>query len=318
MDSAREGEAPEAAPLTRVVVRAPAKLNLQLAVGPLGQDGFHPLATVFHAVSLFDEVVAERRAEGGGPVVTVVGEGLADVPLDSSNLAWRAAEALAGEFGAAPDVALTIRKGIPVAGGMAGGSADAAAALVSCARLWGLSADRADLLRVAARLGSDVPFPLLGGTAVGTGRGDRLTPALTSGSFHWVFALSEQGLSTPAVYRRFDELNAGRQVAAPTVDERVMTAVRSGDVRALAAALSNDLQPAALSLRPALQGLLDIGADAGALAGLVSGSGPTVAFLVGDADAAMNLTVALSTSGMCRAVRYAEGPAPGARVVEAA
>ena len=302
----------------RVTVRAPGKVNLQLTVGAPAADGFHPVATVFQAVSLFDDISAEATPEGSGITLDVVGEGVDEVPLDESNLAWRAAAALAAEHALPTDVHLTIRKGIPVAGGMAGGSADAAATLVACAALWELPTDRASLHAIAAALGSDVPFPLLGGTAIGTNRGDELTPALSTGTFHWVFALSERGLSTPAVYRRCDDLRGGTAQPPPRIDQRLMAALRAGDVAALAKALSNDLQAAALSLRPDLAALLDLGLDAGALAGLISGSGPTAAFLVSGEDAALDLTVSLSSSGMCRAVRYASGPAPGARIIDQA
>ncbi len=298
-------------------MRVPAKVNLQLSVGAIGADGYHPLTTVFQAVSLFDVVTATAAAPGAGISVVVRGEDVRDVPLGADNLAARAAAVLARELGVAPDVSLQISKGIPVAGGMAGGSADAAGALVACAELWGGAASREMLMTVAAQLGSDVPFLLLGGTAIGTGRGDRLTPVLAMGRHQWVFATAYQGLATPSVYQRFDELSvaAGTPVPAPRVDERVIAALRSGDSRALGAALTNDLQTSAISLRPSLAALIEAGTAAGAHGALVCGSGPTVAFLVADVDAAMALTMALSPSGLCRALRRAEGPVGGARVI---
>ncbi|MFF4773835.1 4-(cytidine 5'-diphospho)-2-C-methyl-D-erythritol kinase [Microtetraspora fusca] len=307
----------------RVTVRVPAKVNLQLAVGPLRDDGYHDLVNVFHAVSLFDEVTATEPAAAGTFTVRVEGEAASQVPADATNLATRAAEALAkhaGQIGADGrpyGVDLLIRKAIPVAGGMAGGSADAAAALLACDALWGLGLPREELMEIGAGIGSDVPFALLGGTAVGTGRGERLTPVPATGAFHWVFALADGGLSTPRVYGECDRIRAeaGEEVAWPTADEALMAALRAGDARALGAALANDLEPAALALRPSLARTLDVGRDAGALGAIVSGSGPTCAFLAASADHARELSAALTAAGVCRAAVTAEGPVPGAEIV---
>lgn len=298
-----------------VSVRVPAKVNLQLAVGALRSDGYHDLVTVFQAVSLYDVVDAEAGRPGGGVVLTVEGDGAESLPTDASNLAARAAAALAEVAGVDPDVRLHLRKGIPVAGGMAGGSADAAGALVACDALWRTGLGRADLVGLAASLGADVPFGLVGGTAVGLGTGTRLTPALARGRFHWVFALADGGLSTPAVYAECDRRRAGTYPPEPAVSEPLMAALRAGDPGALGRALVNDLQPAAVALRPALQRTLDAGEELGALGALVSGSGPTCAFLARDAEHALDLAVALSSAGVCRTVRRAEGPVAGARVV---
>jgi 4-diphosphocytidyl-2-C-methyl-D-erythritol kinase len=294
-----------------VTVRVPAKVNLHLGVGPLRPDGYHELVTVFHAVDLFDEVQATPASELS---VGVVGEGAADVPTDSGNLAWRAAALLAEHAGVDPEVRLEISKAIPVAGGMAGGSADGAAALVACAELWGVS--RAELPDLAAQLGSDVAFPLLGGTALGTGRGEVLAPALTTGSLHWVFALADQGISTSAAYRELDRQRAAGSAPPPSLDAAAMLeALRAGSTERVAAVLTNDLEPAALALAPALRRTLDAGRDLGALAGIVSGSGPTCAFLCPDAGAAVKLAAALAAEDVCRTTRVAAGPAPGATVV---
>lgn len=295
-----------------VAVRAPAKVNLALSVGPGRADGYHELATVYQAVSLYDEVIATPSET---LEVVVEGEQAAAVPLGRANLAHRAVTLLARQVGVAPGVRLVIRKGIPVAGGMAGGSTDAAAALVACDALWGLGLDRDKLLSLAGRLGSDVPFCLVGGTAIGTGRGERLTPALGRGRFHWVFALAEDGLATPDVFAEFDRLHAGRDVPAPRVRPGLMQALRSGDAQALGDELVNDLQEAACSLRPALVQTLEVGLDHGALGAVVSGSGPTVAFLVDGVEAGLEVAVALSASQVCRGVRRAQGPVPGARVL---
>jgi 4-diphosphocytidyl-2-C-methyl-D-erythritol kinase len=296
-----------------VTVRVPAKVNLQLAVGAPRADGYHDVASVFQAVSVHDTVTA---ASAAGLTLTVEGEGRGEVPQDGSNLAVRAVVLLAERAGVPPDVHLHIRKEIPVAGGMAGGSADAAAALVACDALWQAGLDRAAMHALAAELGSDVPFALVGGTAVGLGRGERLTPALARGRFEWVLALAEGGLATPRVYAETDRLRAGRPLPEPRPSERLMAALRSGDARALGRALHNDLQPAACSLRPLLRMTLGVGEEYGALGAVVSGSGPTCAFLVRDAEHGLDLAVALTASGTCRGVRRAHGPVPGARVVE--
>ena len=300
-----------------VSVRVPAKLNLDLSVGPVRPDGFHELATVYQALSLFDELEVSERGDGRGLRLSVGGRETAGVPTGPDNLAWRAAELAAEAYGRVPDLSITIDKGIPVAGGMAGGSADAAGVLRACAQLWDPSGEaEPELGDLAARLGSDVPFALLGGTAVGSGRGETVTSAMGSGKFHWVLALSEGQLSTPAVYRKLDEIRGSGATPRPAVRPEVLLAVRSGDAHALGRALRNDLQPAACALMPVLEMLLALGPEHGAPGALVSGSGPTCAFLVADQDSALELAVALSASGLCRAVRRAVGPVPGASVVD--
>lgn len=300
-----------------VCVLAPAKTNLALCIGALRPDGYHEAATVFQAVSLYDEVEVRRRSAGSGIRVSVTGRDADQVPTDETNLAWRAAQLIADELEIEPDVEIRITKNIPVAGGMAGGSADAAATLMACDVLWrgGLTRERLDSL--AAQLGSDVPFPLFGGTAIGTGRGENLTSAMSRGTYHWVFALAERGLSTPRVYAEFDRLKAGSTIAAPEVPAAVMEALLAGDPVRLGQALHNDLQGAAVSMRPELDMLLQVGRDAGALGGIVSGSGPTVAFLVADEEAALDLSVSLAASGLCSDSVRAEGPVTGARLKDA-
>ena len=315
--------------VTGVTVRVPAKLNLQLAVGPPRADGYHDLVTVFHAVSLFDEVTV-RTAEQDG--VSVSGEGADRVPEDSGQpgAAGRGRAARGGTASRPPrgGVHIRIAKRIPVAAGLAGGSADAAAALVACNELWGAGASQPQLLEIAARVGSDVAFALLGGTAVGRGRGERLTPALAPATpYHWVLAFADGQLSTPAVYAALDRLRAAeaadpaappRSAGEPALDAALMSALRSGDARQLGRALSNDLQPAALSLFPALRKTLAAGLELGALGALVSGSGPTCLFLAASADRALDLAASLSGAGVCRSVARATGPVPGAAVVPAA
>ncbi|MGY4977367.1 4-(cytidine 5'-diphospho)-2-C-methyl-D-erythritol kinase [Streptomyces sp. 900105755] len=294
-----------------VTVRVPAKVNVQLAVGAARPDGFHDLANVFLAVGLYDEVTVTPADE---LTVTCEGPDAAEVPLDRTNLAARAALALAARRGIEPAVHIHIAKDIPVAGGMAGGSADGAGALLACNELWQAGASRAELLAICADLGSDVPFSLVGGAALGIGRGEQLTVLETGGTFHWVFAMAGRGLSTPAVFREFDRLAQGRDIPEPVASAELLQALAKGDADALATAVSNDLQPAALSLFPELGDTLDAGRGAGALAALVSGSGPTTAFLARDPETATKIADALRTSGTCHTVRTATSPAPGATV----
>ncbi|APY87851.1 4-(cytidine 5'-diphospho)-2-C-methyl-D-erythritol kinase [Streptomyces alfalfae] len=293
-----------------VTARVPAKVNVQLAVGAARPDGFHDLANVFLAVGLYDEVTV---APADRPRITCEGPGSDQVPLDRTNLAARAADLLAERHGISGAVHIHIAKDIPVAGGMAGGSADAAGALAACDALWGTGATREELLGICAELGSDVPFSLVGGAALGTGRGEKLEPLEVGGGFHWVFAVADGGLSTPAVYREFDRLTSA--APAPEASPALLEALRKGDVEALAASVTNDLQPAALSLFPSLSETLATGTAAGALAALVSGSGPTTAFLTADAASARTVADALTASGTCRTARVAHSPAPGATLL---
>jgi 4-diphosphocytidyl-2-C-methyl-D-erythritol kinase len=301
--------------MSSVTVRAPAKINLGLSVGGPRADGFHDVATAYHAISLQDELVAAASEELSIALTTADGIPLDDVPQDSSNLAVAAALALAERAGVEPLVRLHVTKSIPVAGGMAGGSADAAAALVACDALWQTGLSRSELAELAAALGSDVPFSLVGGTALGTGRGEVLTPVLARGRFHWVVAIADGGLSTPDVYAECDRLRGGTPVPEPRVADALMAALRTGDADALGAALHNDLQAAACSLRPSLRETLETGTQAGALGSLVSGSGPSVVFLARSPEHAIDIAVALSATGTCRSVRRAHGPVAGARVV---
>ncbi|MEV5651342.1 4-(cytidine 5'-diphospho)-2-C-methyl-D-erythritol kinase [Nocardia sp. NPDC052254] len=294
-----------------VVVRAPSKVNLHLGVGDLRGDGYHELTTVFQALSLADDV---RISPAGSLAVTVQGEGAAQVPVDRTNLVWQAAVRLGHLAGRAPTVEIAIEKGIPVAGGMAGGSADAAATLVGLNQLWNLEMSRDELADVAAELGSDVPFALHGGTALGRGRGEQLLPVLSRNTFHWVLALAKDGLSTPRVFGELDRLREQGEPPRLGDPQELLQALASGDAAQLAPLLGNDLQAAALSLNPALRRTLRAGVEAGALAGIVSGSGPTCAFLCGSESAAVAVSAELAGAGVCRSVRTAAGPVPGARV----
>ena len=343
-------------------------MNLQLAVGPARAHGYHDVVTVYHAVSLFDEVTVAPAARDS---VTVTGEGAGSVPADGSNLAARAVAALLGAVGPgakdSPGLAIRISKRIPVAAGLAGGSADAAAALVACNELWRTGLSQAELCELAATVGSDVAFGLVGGTAIGVGRGERVTPALAAGTYHWVLAFAAGGLSTAEVYAACDRIRAtragqdgtstraggapgpaprpaapgraagkqaglatrpsspgkaparpravrSRAAGAPALDNRLMAALRSGSPAEVAPLLANDLEQAAISLKPELRRTLAAGMELGALAAIVSGSGPTCAYLARDARHAAALAVSLAGAGVCRTVVHVAGPVPGACV----
>jgi 4-diphosphocytidyl-2-C-methyl-D-erythritol kinase len=309
--------APEWVPTGSVTVRAPGKINLYLAVGDRRDNGYHELTTVFHAVSLVDEVTV-RSADVLSLEIT--GEGAEALPHDERNLAWQAAELMAEHVGRAPDVSIAIDKSIPVAGGMGGGSADAAAVLVALNSLWELAVPRRDLHMLAAKLGSDVPFALHGGTALGTGRGEELATVLARNTFHWVLAFADGGLSTPAVFSELDRLRISRKPdvsVPPAIGEPgpVVAALAAGDPEQLAPLLGNELQAGALSLKSELRRVLRAGVEAGALAGIVSGSGPTCTFLCRSAAAAVDVGIELSGAGVCRTVRVVSGPVHGARIV---
>jgi 4-diphosphocytidyl-2-C-methyl-D-erythritol kinase len=295
----------------QVAVRVPGKINLQLSVGPLQRDGYHELATVFQSVSLFDEITVSQIESG----IEITSDSKSNIPLDKENLACRAAEIMRKKFDIESGLAIKIKKEIPVAGGMAGGSADAGGTIVAIDSLFSLGLKRDEMERISAALGADVPFTIAGGTAIGTGRGDQIAPVLSRGSYNWVLALSTSGLSTPSVYKECDRLREGLDISKPFVSDSLLQALSHGDAKALGKALSNDLQPAACSLKPALRLILDVGLDYGALGGIVSGSGPTVAFLAENEDHALDLVVALTSSGVVGNVIRVAGPVPGARVI---
>jgi 4-diphosphocytidyl-2-C-methyl-D-erythritol kinase len=304
-----------------VTARAPAKINVHLAVGPLRDDGFHGLRTVYFAVSLVDSVTAgpaDRLRLSVSGEGTGAAEGADRVPTGRRNIVWRAAELLAEHAGVPARAHLAIAKAIPAAAGLAGGSADAAAALVALDALWGTRAARDDLVAIAAQLGSDVPFGLVGGVALGSGRGEQLSPVLARRNWHWVLGIAETGLSTPAVYGELDRLrDEGRLPVGDGVagTDPVIAALRTGPPSALAEVMANDLQAPALSLRPDLRRGLRAAQEAGALTALVSGSGPTVAALAEDEEAAVRITAQLAGEGVFRTVRAVHGPVAGARLV---
>jgi 4-diphosphocytidyl-2-C-methyl-D-erythritol kinase len=300
-----------------VHAKAPGKINVFLKVGALLPDGYHDVAIAYQAVSLYEEVRA-YPADDFSVAVTGTVE-LSRVPTDGSNIAIKAARLLARKTGYRGGAHLEIGKHVPVTGGMGGGSADAAATLLACDALWGTELPREQMLAIATELGSDVPFAFTGGTAIGTGRGDQLSPALAQGQFQWVLAVSDFGLSTPAVYSELDRHRDRHSQdifpasAQPFVDANVLQALRAGDPHQLAETLYNDLQAPALHLEPSLASILELGEENGALAGIISGSGPTIAFLTADLDNALELQIALSAARL-NVVRVT-GPVHGARLV---
>jgi 4-diphosphocytidyl-2-C-methyl-D-erythritol kinase len=306
-----------AAVSTMVHARAPGKINVFLKVGSLLEDGYHDVAIAYQAVSLYEDVRAYPSNDFSVSVTGTVD--LSRVPTDGSNIAIKAARLLAARTGFRGGVRLEIDKHVPVTGGMGGGSADAAATLLACDALWGTDYPRESMIALAAELGADVPFALVGGTAIGTGRGDELSPALAKGQYQWVLALADFGLSTPAVYQELDKHRDRHKQdifpasVQPTVDANVLQALRAGDPHMLAETLHNDLQAPALHLEPSLAEVLELGEQNGALAGIVSGSGPTVAFLAADLDGALELQIALSAAQI-NVVRVT-GPVHGARIV---
>lgn len=299
-----------------ITVRVPAKVNLQLSVGPRESDGFHNLVTVFQAISIYDDLTIAHAAPGSGLSLSITGDQIAGVPADETNLAAKVAQILSATYQIDIDATMEIHKTIPVAGGMAGGSANAAAAIVAIDALYSLGMTREEMVKVARQLGSDVPFMLNGGTSIGRGHGDELTAALSRGTYHWVLALSSAGLSTPSVYNECDRLRAGLTINQPQTSDKLMQALLAADSVQVGKSLINDLQSAACSLRPALRLILDVGQEYGAFGGIVSGSGPTVAFLVADEEEGLDLAVALTASGVVGSVARAIGPVPGARVIE--
>ena len=297
-----------------VTVQVPAKVNLQLSVGPKESDGYHQVVTVFQAISLFDNI---KISEADQFSIAVSGDYTNGIPLDQSNLVYKAIELMAEEFETDKNLEVSIQKSIPIAGGMAGGSADAAAVLFGIDQLYRLGLSKDELSEIARKLGSDVPFMLHGGTAVGRGHGDEITPALSRGTYHWVIAVPSTGLATPAVYAECDRLRTGLDIKAPTLNDELLQALLSGDATRVGKSLSNDLQAAACSIRPALRLILDTGQEYGALGGVVSGSGPSVAFLVADEDHSLDLAVALTSSGVVGSVARAQGPVTGAKIISA-
>lgn len=312
-----------------VTAVAPGKVNMSLRVGPRRDDGYHDVATLYFAVSLHEEVTAAPRRDSAITVSLsersaftevqqqVQGETVtASIPLDERNLAHQAAQKLRERLGITSGVDLTITKNVPVAGGMGGGSADAAAALVACSALWGAGLSKEQLAEVGAELGADVPFAILGGAAVGQGVGDELSPLLTRGELHLVIVPANTGLSTPEIYQELDTMReeAGVTAEEPELDADLVRAVCTADAEMVATLMTNELQAPAVRKIPSLDRMMDAGLLEGAMQGMVSGSGPTVVFLTRDAAAAGQLATSLEERTDVWAIPVT-GPAPGARLL---
>jgi 4-diphosphocytidyl-2-C-methyl-D-erythritol kinase len=300
----------------KVTVSAPAKINLQLSVGALRADGYHDLVTVYQALDLRDEVTISERADGMGVQCTLTGDFLSGVPEDESNLAVKAVKLVAEQAGVSCDLSIQINKRIPVAAGLAGGSADAAAALLAAAQLYGYGGD---LQLLAAQLGSDIGFSLLGGTALGTSRGEVVVPVMTRGEYCWVILSSHNGLSTPRVYQKLDQLRDEGAVREPmqlAPKAELLQALLAGSAIEIAPQLTNDLQPAALAIAPKLQRVIDTAIEEGALAALVAGSGPTCVALAKDYDHALDIAARITTANVADRVLVSRAPASGAEVID--
>ncbi|THV41928.1 4-(cytidine 5'-diphospho)-2-C-methyl-D-erythritol kinase [Glycomyces buryatensis] len=305
------GQTAPAAPSAAVSVDVPAKINPHLGVGDARADGFHALSTVYQSISLYDTVTVERREEPGIEL-TISGEGADILPRGDENLAVKAAKLIAIYGSVDPDVRIHLNKRIPVAGGLAGGSADAAATLVACSRLWEIEIGDAEMHRLAAGLGSDVPFCLKGGTAVGAGRGEELTRVEVGGSWHWVVATTDTQISTPECFKEVDRLREDGIGRFSADVDQIVRAFESGiGADELSRLLVNDMEAAAVSLRPQLASLMHGGLEEGALAAHVSGSGPTVLFLASDVKHAMALARRMRMRGGAKSVHIANGPVPG-------
>ena len=294
-----------------VVASSPGKVNIYFAVGAFLKDGFHDVASCYQALSLREKVLVELT---GNFLIDFAGpfeqESQLLVPKDSTNLVYRAGEELKalGSAMGSEKVSFLIHKRIPIAGGMAGGSADAAASLVALNSLFGAELDD-KLPAAAANLGSDVPFSLMGGTAIGVGRGEVLTKVKDGPALHWVITPNPSGLSTPQVYRQLDimRVNQGIDVSsleAPEVPEELLEALAEGDVLAVAKLMHNDLESAAVAMLPELAETLKAGQKAGSLRSMVSGSGPTIAHLAKNAIHAEQIATRLLAAGYPSLVTY--------------
>jgi len=297
--------------MARVTVRAPGKINLALHVGPREASGYHDLLSVFHAVDVWETLTAEDASEFS---LTVSGDVVLDeIPLDENNLVIKAARAVQRLCGFEGAAAFHVDKQVTVGGGMAGGSADAAAALIAVDALWGTKLSQVQLLELAAELGSDVPFSLEGYTQIGRGRGHLLEP-IDSLPFYWVIVPQTLHLSTPLVYSTLDVMRGESAPAVPPAPSRgLLDALFAGDAHELAGELVNDLAAPAISLAPQIESVLETGANLGALAGMVSGSGPTCVFLTKDAEHQARLSDGFEAAGIY--ALSASSPARGAHLL---
>lgn len=301
----------------RITASAPGKINIFFKVGALQENGYHDVLSVYQALDIRETVTVGAASNWQ---VSVSGdlsaEQIAAVPTGEENLVVRAAKVISSlaKLDSPKPINFEITKNVPVAGGMGGGSADAAAALLAVDELWCTGVDGEALITAAAQLGADIPFSLLGGTAIGVGKGDELEPIDGVKKLHWVLVPMDAGLSTPRVYAKLDEIRASRgedptQIESPSVSSALINALQYGDAHEVAKHLHNDLQEAAISLMPELSITMHAGLAAGALAAMVSGSGPTVAMLAESEDAAESLANHLAFEGYIAIPTH--GPAKG-------
>ncbi len=303
-----------------VTAEAPGKINLYFEVGSLQADGYHEVASVYLALALRERVTVTASDQWSVEVSGSLSDShLSAVPTGEENLVVQAAKLVAAGAGleVAHPLHFAIDKSVPVAGGMGGGSADAAAAFSAANALYCTGLSDSDLAVAAANLGADVPFALMGGAAIGTGRGDLLIPIDDVHQTHWVLVANHGGLSTPSVYQKLDQLRLGRgqspeAMPHPEVPAALIQALREGNPHALAGYLRNDLQECAIMAKPELAETIRAGLEAGALAGMVSGSGPTVALLAESAAAAEAIANRLSILGFDALPTF--GPTPGATI----
>jgi len=258
---------------------ARAKINLFLSVGPRRQDGYHDIRSVMQSLELCDELFFRRTDSSGGRITLRCSDGR--LPSGEQNLVWRAVEAFAGETGVMEEggVEVFINKRIPVGAGLAGGSADAAAALLAMNNIWELELSLAEIEGIAARVGSDVPFCLRGGTAMVTGRGEKVEPLEPLPSFQVVLASPGEQAPTAEVYKRFDSVAGESGLPSKEELERMLSAllegVKKGDFEAISANLHNSLESATIA-RDQVEQYKNTALEAGAAAALMTGSGPAV------------------------------------------
>jgi 4-diphosphocytidyl-2-C-methyl-D-erythritol kinase len=284
-----------------ITASAPGKINLYFAVGPKLENGYHEVCSVYLALNLREEVSVTKATDLKIGVSGTINN-LESVPTDESNLVVKAAKLVTEET-----LSFGIQKQVPIAGGMGGGSADAAASLMATSELFGT-----ELPANSVALGADVPFALMGGVALGTGVGENLTPLPMHGKLHIVLIPSEGQLSTPVVYNHLDELRESAALvpdSAPTEPTELIEALKHGHVEEVAKHAHNDLQWAALSLKPELQDTIDRAKAAGALAAMVSGSGPTVFAIAKDEISANKIATEFGGSAI-----VTTGPSAGAKI----
>jgi len=301
----------------QISASAPGKINIFFKVGALKDDGYHEVLSIYQALDIRETVKVSDSPRWNVSVSGALSEEqIAAVPTGEENLVVRAAKLIAklANKTRTPELNFEITKNVPVAGGMGGGSADAAAAMLAVDELWETNVDGESLIKAAAELGADIPFALLGGTAIGIGRGDKLEPIDEVKKLHWVLVPMDAGLSTPRVYAKLDEMRSAKGqdptlVSTPQVPHELIDALVHGDARKVAKHLHNDLQDAAVSLMPELSVTMNAGLEAGALAAMVSGSGPTIALLAESEEAAESIANRLAFEGYIAIPTF--GPAKG-------